>query len=94
MPDKKQNGSAIDRIMGEHIGLPGVAGIIVTRAFAWQFMLDCGDNPKMRGQCSMDFAVFFPPPLDEPLTVITPELSDWLQSVSNTYRAQQRGLPL
>lgn len=48
----------LDKLMAEHIPLPGCPDIIVTRAYAWQYLLDLGFDPCENG--AMDYMVFVP----------------------------------
>lgn len=52
--------SILDRIMDEHICLPGFPQIIVTRGWLYQFLKSRGWCPCERGFTSLDYAVFGP----------------------------------
>lgn len=58
----------VDKIMAEPIRLVGFPQIIVTRAFAYQWLKSLGWSERERGYGSLDHVVFLPAPSSEPLT--------------------------
>jgi hypothetical protein len=55
-------------VLGEHIHMPGVPQLIVTRAFAWQWWVGHGWPGPKHGIGSLDHRVYLPAPVDDPLT--------------------------
>lgn len=47
-----------DRIMAEHVEMPGFPQIIVTRHFIYQWLKSLGWNPSERGFSSLDYTTF------------------------------------
>jgi len=65
--------------LDEHIYLPGAPHIVVTRRYAYHWLLAAGCDPRERGFKSVDYLAFFPSPLDEPLTdLAAPETAAFL----------------
>ncbi len=65
----------VDEVLEEHIRMPGMPGLIVTRGFALQWWEQQGWAGPKHGIGSLDHYVMLPKPLDEPLT--DPELRDY-----------------
>lgn len=69
---KRDKADVIDKVMAEPIQMPGCPQLVVTRAFAWQWLKRMGYNPDPRaGYASIDYMVFGGSrmkPCDEPLT--------------------------
>lgn len=72
--------TTIDRIMAQHIRLPGCPQIVVTRGFAYNWLKDTGMNPSRRGFGSIDYLVHAPTALDAPLTDLD-SVADFLAGV-------------
>jgi hypothetical protein len=71
----------MDTVMNEHIRLPGCPQIIVTRAFAWDWLQKVGYSPEDKGFGGLDYAVFHQlTPCEEPLTDIA-SVADFLDAV-------------
>ncbi len=60
--------SPVDEVFAEHIRLPGIPQLIVTRAFAIQHFRSLGWLADKRGQMSADRMVFIPCEVADPLT--------------------------
>lgn len=58
----------MDEIMAEPVRMPGFPQLIVTRAFAWDWLAELGYRPNERGFGSMDYMVFGKPPVELPMT--------------------------
>lgn len=65
----------VDEVLEEHIRMPGMPGLIVTRGFALQWWGEQGWAGPKQGIGSLDHYVMLPKPVDEPLT--DPELRDY-----------------
>lgn len=48
----------MDRLMADHIEMPGFPQIIVTRHFAYQWLVACGWSQSETGCGSLDYAIF------------------------------------
>lgn len=87
-PARLKGRRAADSVLDEHIRLPGVPQIVVTRQYAYRWLLAAGYDPRARGFASMDYLVFYPGPLDEPLTDVTePGTARFLNAVAADIRA-------
>lgn len=61
--------ATIQRVVNEHVPMPGMPTIIVTRWFCYQWLkLVAGWNPCERGFGSIDYAAFGRPATTLPLT--------------------------
>lgn len=70
----------LDEVMAEHIHLPGCPELVVTRAFAYDWLQKVGYSPSGRGFASLDYAVFHQRPTDEELSDLS-YYGDFLNSV-------------
>ena len=70
----------LDRVMAEHIRMPGMPQLIVTRGFAWEHFSALGWIADKRGRESLDRMVFTARETDEALTDETVRDS-WLDSL-------------
>lgn len=60
--------SIMDKLMAEHVEMPGFPQIVVTRDFVYQFLRGCGWYPCERGFGSLDYMTFGRKAVDAPLT--------------------------
>jgi hypothetical protein len=85
----------MNRILREHIRLPGAPQIVVSRAYAYRWLLAAGYDPRARGFASVDYMVFYPGPLDEPLTDLeAPETAAFLSAVERDMRGEGHPRPM
>ena len=87
----KRRRNLFQELMDEHIRLPGVPQLVVTRGYAYQWLLMCGYDPAVKGFGSIDYAVFSPKPLEGPLMDLEPyrEFLDGVLADLRTIRIAQ-----
>lgn len=76
----------MDEIMAEHIRLPGCPQFVVTRAFAYQWLKDCGYSDRDPDRL-LDRMVFLARERSEPLTDLA-DHEEWLAGVQAEIRAE------
>lgn len=65
-----RNATIVDRLMGEHIEMPGCPQLVVTRAEAWHFLasIGCETDTRKSQFGSVDYMVFRRNAVDAPLS--------------------------
>jgi hypothetical protein len=80
-------------LMDEHVHLPGVGGVVVTRGFAYSWMKETGCDPSARGFGSMDYAIFGQKALNNPLTDLeNPAVSNFMEYCQKAIRRDCLGI--
>jgi hypothetical protein len=76
-----------DKMMAEHVSMPGFPQLIVTRHFCYHWLKERGWSQAERGFGSLDYTVFARDAVLLPLTPVD-ERDFWLNKVASDY---QRG---
>lgn len=80
--------STCSSVMAEHIPMPWIPELTVTREYAYEWLRGCGWDPEENGIGSMDFEVFGPNQTELPLTDLETAARS-LSAVRHLYKRSQ-----
>ena len=74
----------MSELFAEHIPMPGCPQMIVTRAFLYNFLCDCGWDPTAQGIGSLEWTVMHHAPVADLLTDLW---QPWAESTLATLKS-------